>query len=161
MTLWGRVIFETIQPMELFNRILEAHKEKLTRLAGFLRQNVLWVLTACVLVSGGLAIYFYKQAAHLRSNLGDAAQAEVSEVEQLLAAVGKLIVLPEGETPTIATVSDLEKLKSQPFFVNAKNGDKVLIYTNAKKAILYDPVANKIIEVAPINIGNTPQPSVQ
>ncbi|MEK7084254.1 MAG: hypothetical protein AAB932_03410 [Patescibacteria group bacterium] len=29
---------------------------------------------------------------------------------------------------------------------------KVLIYTNAKKVILYDPVNNKIVEVAPLSI---------
>ena len=55
----------------------------------------------------------------------------------------------------MATVSDLEKLKDQPFFAKAKIGDKVLIYTDAKKAILYDPVNDKIVEVAPINIGNS------
>ena len=39
------------------------------------------------------------------------------------------------------------------FFSKAKVGDKVIIYTNARKAILYDPVAGKIVEVAPVNIG--------
>lgn len=49
---------------------------------------------------------------------------------------------------------DPEKLRDQPFFANAQRGDKVLIYANAKKAILYNPPSNKIIEVAPVNIGN-------
>ena len=29
----------------------------------------------------------------------------------------------------------------------------MIIYTNAKRAILYDPTANKIVEMAPLNIG--------
>ena len=77
------------------------------------------------------------------------------EVKALVEEVGKLIVLPEDETPTIATVTDPEALKAQPFFAKPSVGDKVLIYTNAKKAILYNPNTHKIIEVAPINIGES------
>lgn len=77
-----------------------------------------------------------------------------AEVEILVAEVGKLIVLPEGETPTIATVSDPERLKDQPFFAKAKAGDKVLLYSTARKAYLYDPSAKKLLEVAPLNIGS-------
>lgn len=71
------------------------------------------------------------------------------EVDSTVKAVSKLMVLPQGEVPTAATVSDPAKLKDQPFFANSISGDKVLIYTNAHKAILYRPSINKIIEVAP------------
>ena len=75
--------------------------------------------------------------------------------ENLVAQVDKLIVLPTGETPIIATVSDVETLKqNQPFFVNAKNGDKVLIYQEAKKAFLYDPISDKIVDVGFVNFSN-------
>ena len=63
-------------------------------------------------------------------------------------------MLPTGETPTIATVTDASKLKDQAFFTNAVTGDKVLIYTNAKKAFLYRPSTNKIINIAPVNLGS-------
>ncbi|MEM2947096.1 MAG: hypothetical protein QXN96_02520 [Candidatus Bathyarchaeia archaeon] len=102
------------------------------------------------LIISGLAIYFWRQAALLKQNPQRIVQ---KEIEDTLARVGRLILLPEGETPTLATVTDTEKLKGQAFFVNAKAGDKVIIYTNAKKAILYRPSENKIIEVAPLNIG--------
>ena len=105
-----------------------------------------------LLVAMGAAGYFYKQLDDLKKNPNKVAQDETAAT---IAAVGKLIVLPEGEQPTLATVTDPEKLKDQPFFANAKAGDKVLIYTNAKKAILYSPTENKIVEVAPVNIGNT------
>lgn len=104
--------------------------------------------------SVGAAYYFYQQFSELKKNPQRITQ---EEVRKLVRKVGQLIVLPEGEEPTVATVNDPEMLKSQPFFANAKVGFKVLIYTNAKKAILYDPVNNKIIEVAPVNIGTQPQ----
>ena len=85
----------------------------------------------------------------------DPAKVAEREVKALVMEVSKLIVLPEDETPTIATVTDVEALKDQPFFAKASVGDKVLIFTNAKKAILYNPTAKKIIEVAPINIGES------
>ena len=110
------------------------------------------ILLLLIGVSGALAIYFYQQLSALKANPQAIAQNEASE---LVERVSKLIVLPEDETPTIATVQNPEQLLEQPFFARAKKGDKVLIYTNARKAILYDPVANKIVEVAPVNIGNT------
>lgn len=78
------------------------------------------------------------------------------ENKTLLEKVGQLIVLPSDEQPTIATVEDTTKLQDQPFFAKAQIGDKVIIYNKAKKAILYRPEENKIIELAPLNIGNEP-----
>lgn len=76
-----------------------------------------------------------------------------AEVAAIVAKVGRLIDLPQGETPTIATVSDLQKLQNEPFFAKAKQGDIVLIYTGAQEAYLYDPVQDKLVEVAPITTG--------
>lgn len=78
-----------------------------------------------------------------------AASAQI-EINELIQKVGKLIVLPKGEEPTVATVSDPAKLKDQVFFANAQIGDKVLIYTKARKAYLYDPEGDILLEVAPI-----------
>lgn len=87
-------------------------------------------------------------------------RAAQDELKDVVAKVEKLMVLPEGETPTLATVADPEKLKDQKFFQNAKTGDKVLIYANSQKAILYNPSSNKIVEVAPINLGVDSQQSL-
>jgi hypothetical protein len=96
-----------------------------------------------------IAAYLYRQNLELKNP----ELAAKKETQEIVALVGRLMVLPEEETPTVATVTDPEKLKDQVFFANAKKGDKVLIYTQAKKAILYDPAQDKIIEVAPLNIG--------
>ena len=98
-----------------------------------------------------LAGYFYVQLSKLQRNPQEVAQQEVSD---LVSKVSKLLVLPAGETPTVATVSDPSALKDQPFFALAVKGDKVLIYAQAKKAILYSVSLNKIIDIAPLNIGS-------
>ncbi|MFA7308906.1 MAG: hypothetical protein WC045_02425 [Patescibacteria group bacterium] len=98
----------------------------------------------------GSAGYFYSQFAKLKKNPNAIAQ---EEVKTLVAQVGKIFVLPK-EDPSVATVLKKEELKDQPFFKNAENGDKVLIYTTAKKAILYRPSTNMVVEVMPLSIGN-------
>ncbi|HZP55482.1 MAG TPA: hypothetical protein VFB03_01790, partial [Candidatus Saccharimonadales bacterium] len=82
-------------------------------------------------------------------------QLAKSQTQQLVLQVSKLAELPTGEDPTVATVSDVSKLSGQTFFANAQNGDKVLIYTKAKKAYLYRPSTNKLINVAPLNVNST------
>lgn len=106
---------------------------------------ILLTLTLLLVISAGGAVYFYKE---LRKTQKDTTY----EVQDVLKQVSRHMILPDG-TPTVATVTDPERLKDQSFFVNAKTDDKVLIYTNARKAILYRPSEDKIIEVAPLNIG--------
>ncbi len=89
--------------------------------------------------------YFYPDKGKV--DMLDVAERERVEI---IAKVGAHIVLPKDEVPTLATVSDPEQLKKYPFFTNAEKGDKVLIYSLAKKAILYRPIGDKIVEIAPI-----------
>lgn len=83
-----------------------------------------------------------------------------TEADNVANVVGKLMTLPTGERPTVATVTDLEKIKEQNFFKNSEVGDKVLIYTNAKKVILYRPSENKIIDVGVVSINEPIKPVV-
>lgn len=113
-----------------------------------------------ILVLAGVGFSAYQQFKIKTQPQDQAGQQKAAqeEVRKLVLEVGKLIDLPTGEDPTVATVADVSKLQGQPFFAKAKNGDKVLIYTQAKKAILYDPKLKKIIDVAPVNLGS---PSAQ
>ena len=118
-----------------------------------------WWIGLCLIAVIGIGTggYFYYQYQQAKTVLGNSTAAAQAEQQNLVEKVGKLIVLPQGEQPTIAIVSDVTKLRNQPFFSSAVNGDRVLIYAKAKKAILYDPVANKIKEIGPVDLG---QPSV-
>lgn len=90
--------------------------------------------------------------------VGTDGKLNTAAVKALIDEVGDKMELPQNETPTIATVTDVTKLADQPFFRNAKNGDKVMIFGSTKEAILYRPSIHKIIAVAPIN--GTVNPSV-
>lgn len=109
-------------------------------------------LVVVVILAAGGYFYYQNQQANLQKKQPASA---ADQVKKVVAEVGKLMELPTGEDPTVATVTDIDKLKDQPFFRKAKNGDQVLIYTKSKEAILYDPAANKIVEVAPLNIGTS------
>lgn len=75
--------------------------------------------------------------------------AQSGDPREMITRVSRLMALPD-EAPTVAVVSDLEKLKGQAFFARAHAGDIVLMYPKAQKAILYSPSLDKILEVAPI-----------
>lgn len=115
------------------------------------------VLVILVLIVGSAGFYIFtlyqKSQTELNKIRLNPQTVAAEEGKSLVAKVGLLITLPDKEEPTIATVTDSSKLKDQPFFSKSENGDKVLIYTQAKKAILYRPGINKIIDVAPVNIG--------
>src|SRR3989338_4597628 len=104
------------------------------------------------------SLFFFIKYKEAEQKLQNVARSPTDDTTRIIEEVGQLIELPSDETPTVATVTDKEKLSDQPFFAQAKNGDKVLIYTKAKKAILYDPLAKKIIDVAPVN---TSSPSAE
>jgi hypothetical protein len=127
-------------------------------LTGLGWKNILFLTFLVVAVVGILGTtYYYRQYQALKNNPNIVAQ---KETERLVALLGKIIELPKNETPTIATISDKEKLKDQPFFSTAENGDILFAYNTAMKAILYRPSINKIINVAPITI-NQPQDVTQ
>ena len=113
---------------------------------------ILLILFILVVVAAGFAVYFYRQLSELKKNPQTIA---ADEVQTVVDRIGEILVLPEGEEPTLATVTAPERLQDQPFFAKAKVGDKVLLYAKARKAILYDPVAHKVVEVAPLNIGDS------
>lgn len=108
-------------------------------------------VVVCVLIVGASG-YFYYQSQKGQSQTNPQVGAE-EQSKKMVEEVSKIMNLPQGEQPTVATVTDINALANQPFFAHAKNGDKVLLYPQNGKAILYDPQAKKIIDVSPFNAG--------
>lgn len=126
----------------------------------------LGILAFIVLASPPL-YYFYSQYQKMyidyqktKLQLDKSSTVLGNNTQEVIDKVNKLIELPK-ETPTIANITDKTKLSSQPFFANAQDGDKVLIFRNSKKAIIYRESTNKIIEVGAISIGESPTSTPQ
>lgn len=104
-----------------------------------MKNFIISILFALLCVGAGMYIQ------QLRSKNIDAGTTEVSRIVKSISA---FMELPDGEIPTLATVSDISKLPAIPLFARVKNGDKILIYPKNTKAIVYRPSTKKIIEVA-------------
>ncbi|MCL5435137.1 MAG: hypothetical protein M1405_01990 [Patescibacteria group bacterium] len=116
------------------------------------------IIVVILAIAAVPSYYFYNQYQKNQS-LQNPNEAANIQAQKLIDKVGALIELPQNEQPQIATVSDKTKLSGQAFFARAENGDKVLIFSATKKAILYRPSTNKIIEVSVLNIEvNKPPP---
>jgi len=111
-----------------------------------------------ILVGAGLLfvwnLYTVKNAVSVASEM------EQAQVKELIAKVSKLIILPTGEEPVVATINDAAALvKDQIFYKGAKNGDVVLVYQKASKAIVYSPERNIIVNVGPVVLEDQQQTS--
>lgn len=118
------------------------------------------VISLClaVVVSLGLAGYFYQQNLQLKKTPGILGEERANQV---LAELSQIIVVPTDEKPTVAEVTDPTLLKDHPFLAKAQKGDFVIIYAIAAKAYLYDAIAHKIIDVGSVtNEAPTPENSV-
>lgn len=116
-----------------------------------------FIIVGIIGISAVPSYYFYTKYQESQVLLKNPTEMAKEEVKTLVAQIGRHIELP-AEEPTVATVSDREKLKNQPFFQKAQNGDKVLIFTQNRKAILYRPKTDKIIDISTVNVaGNTEQ----
>lgn len=118
--------------------------------------KVVWLalLVLLLITAGGFGLVFYKYKTYFSSKADTATRLDriKKDTVRLVKIVSRHVLLPVGEEPKVATIVDVEKLrKDQPvFYENAKNGDKVLIYFISKKAFIYDPENDIVINIGPV-----------
>lgn len=107
-----------------------------------------------VVVLGIIAYFVFGNNSSSTNNSANTSTSTVSaEGARVLAQLSKIMVLPEGTNPVIASVTNANVLKSQQaFFADVKNGDWVIIYPGL--AIIFDAKANIITKVGPVQISN-------
>jgi len=118
-----------------------------------MKKNKIIILIIGLLILGSGGFLIYKSGLLEKTGL---IKKEKNEVEVIMKRISEVFLLP-SEIPTVATISDKEKLKGQTFFDKAENGDKLLLFTNSNLAILYRDSIGKIIEISQISVANSPQ----
>lgn len=133
------------------------------------RRGLGLLLLIVVVIAIGLFTWAEKQRREVAGKL-EQTEAELEEIrkstqrggaevaKEVLAKVRSHIVVPEEPQPTVATIIDINRLKEASEFYNvADNGDHLII--TEKRAILYDPDRDIILDVVPVRINRTASPS--
>ena len=119
------------------------------------RSRTVWklvVIIAVGIVVVGILVYKTSFSNQNSASVGASVVqgSDQNKADDLLQRVSQIMVLPKDEVPTTAIVTDMEPLKSQPFFKDAKIGDEVIMYPGARFIVVYDPIANKIVNAGPL-----------
>lgn len=99
-----------------------------------------------------------RELSDLKSNPAKLTELLNSENQKILEKVSQLMELPAEKPQQIVTISDLDSIANQPLLSKAQLGDVFVLFTSAKKAILYRPSQHKIIDVIPVT-ASTPSPT--
>lgn len=126
------------------------NSKRSSKLAGTLLL-ILLVVSVALSVFG---VYKYwsavKKIDEIGKNLKQSAQSTKNS-KILIDKINRLILLPKNEPPSIATINNVVQLQKQSsFYKDARNGDVLLIYFQAKKAFIYDPEQNIIVNTGPV-----------
>ncbi len=109
------------------------------------------LVIAAALTFGIYGMYRSSQLSHQLAQLSqDPTTGEKLTKEderKIVAKVNTLVVLPTGEEPTIAIVTDKEKLENRQLFPQVDNGDRLLFYPKGGIVVIYRPVLQKVIDI--------------
>lgn len=90
-----------------------------------------------------------KQEVLLLSSDKESVAMQQNEIDSILAQVQKHVLLPDTQTPVVATIVNATSLaEEQAFYRHAIDGDILLVYS--EKAIIYSPTRDIIVNVGPV-----------
>lgn len=113
--------------------------------------TILLIIAVFGLSITSLTLYGYNQ--DLKKNQVKTTETPAQkEYKRIKEKVSKLMQIPEKEKFFLGTYESKTKLKENPFFKDAKDNDKYLIFSETGKAIIYRESENKLINVGPIAI---------
>lgn len=115
------------------------------------QKSLLFFIALVMVLGAGYGAWAILSGSSLEEGMQIGEEEGKKEIEKVLERVERLIILPEGEIPLMATVVDAEALKSeQPFYAHVIKNDIVLIYQQNQRAIIYSPARDIIVNVGPV-----------
>ena len=118
------------------------------------KKRLLTVVIIALVVFGGAGFAGYK---YMNTESYKQKRAETA-TKNLVKKIGKLMVLPEGQDPAVFNIEDPETLVAQQaFFKGAEQGDKLIVYPELSRAIIYSPKRDVIVNVGPITFDQSLQ----
>ncbi|MEX0895393.1 MAG: LytR C-terminal domain-containing protein [Patescibacteria group bacterium] len=129
---------------------------------------IIWLVLLIILLSVSIFLFigYRSSQAELatlqaRYSITDESLLEVERKLEIIDELAKIYDVPSDETPSVAKVTNVDELKNEPFFAKAKNGDVVIVYQSIQKAILFDPLEKKILDVAEVSSSSAQQPKAE
>lgn len=92
-------------------------------------------------------VYYYNSS----QSQNDSEALIAKEALDLSGRVGEIMELPD-EIPAVATIVDETKIANEPFFKGAKNGDKILVFVQSQRIVIYRPATNKIVNSTTLSL---------
>lgn len=92
---------------------------------------LIYILTVSLFIIVSLFVNYYAFANNLFENTYRIDNKSEKDIKSLVATVNTRITLPSDEIPKVETVA----------------GNLVLVFVKAKKAVIYNPSTNRVIEV--------------
>ncbi len=113
------------------------------------KKTMIKIVSACIII----ALLVVMAISYQKNNTPE--KKELAQTNMLLKNIGKHHLVP-NEQPIIATINEADMLiKEQPFYANVQNGDKLVIFPIAQKAIIYSPKLDVIINSGPFIISES------
>jgi len=102
-----------------------------------------------LVIIGLICTYALIMGAIYKNEMANKNKAQAKEEQQTVDKIAKLLRLP-NETPIFTTVYNEKDFENNNLFRVVKKGDKILLFINAKQAVIYRPSTNQVIEVLPV-----------
>jgi hypothetical protein len=122
-----------------------------------LSRRAIFFMIGLFIVITMVAVALARNVGHPQT-LNGADTSTKSEAQQYFDKVNQVVELGTDELPTVANVSDADKVKKENVILSdVKNGDKMLFFAKSRKLVVFRPDTNKVVAVVSLTTQSSSQ----